>query len=180
MPRSTCVHRRRISFFHLAERAGDSAKSRLSISFSATNARNTGGRSNASDTTFSAVMFMPECYLLCFLNQVRCCLEERQGQRTPSRGRSAASLPFRSCVLPRGKSSPLCTRIMSQRIQQQNSWTNSEIVIDHFVSIIYNNELIKFSPCLAAGSLKTSQASCHRKVRNTSERRQEALLDRLR
>ena len=64
VPRSTSAQRRRSSAFHLADRPAISGASRLSISFSATNALKEGGNSNASDTTFSAVIFIPLVYLL--------------------------------------------------------------------------------------------------------------------
>jgi hypothetical protein len=50
-PRSTSAQRRRISRFHLADRRGAAAASRLSINFSATKALSGGGSSIASDTT---------------------------------------------------------------------------------------------------------------------------------
>ena len=63
-PQSTSSQRLRTSRFHFAERAGVTETSRLSISLSATNARNMGGSCIAVAITLSAVMFMTVLYAL--------------------------------------------------------------------------------------------------------------------
>ena len=55
---STSAQRWRSSCRHLADSGAASGSSRLSSSFSATNARNAGGSPSASAMTFSAVVLM--------------------------------------------------------------------------------------------------------------------------